>query len=899
MQVHRSANLPAARRLTPIAHALLWLSAGALGWASPDAAWAQNAPAAAQAQAQHGFDIPPGPLDQALGRFGRQSGAQIVVDANLTAGLHSPGLSGSHTVLQGLNRLLAGTGLQPVLTAEGEYTLRPIPVATGDKVLGAVHVVANFEPTAAEDAATNYTVRRSSNATKLDLSIKETPQSLSIITQKQIEEQNLGNVAEVLDATPGVTVNQYGPAGAGAAQYYSRGYQINSMQIDGMPTGISSAGGIDLLAGSDTAIYERVEIIRGSTGLTTGVGDPSASVNFVRKRPTYEPQYSARASYGRWDRRRAEVDVSTPFNESGSLRGRVVAAYQEGDSWVDRVSERSKVLYGVVEADLLQDTTLTLGGTYSFRRVDDAALHGASYWSTATNAYEGIDFGRSFNAATDWSYAEQENQNFFIGLEHHFNDDWKINVNYQYTEVEADRKYGILGADQGYNPATQEYYYLINRTAPENELKNLDIYLSGKFQLFGRDAQLVVGANGYKGETFSPNYFNLQNRYNWNWITLEQWNNGNIPINAAYPTRPDGYPTKYPLEKYLTYYNYRTTHYGGFLSTKFSPVERTTVILGTRYIVWKDETEYCQNDGKHTTPPYKITYVCPGYGADFFNFEEDGKFVPYAGLIYDITPNTSAYISYTGIFQPHDATDAAYAYDPGSARGYKPLDAKTGNTVELGVKSALRDNTLNLHAAVFRMKEKNIACNDSTIYRDENGNQITHPDGGVWTKNCEGPTVNGAELSIAGQVTPKWLINAGYTYLHADPVDVSGVGSALSTVGIDSNATVFPKHALKFFTSYRFTDKLTLGGGMNFKYKTELSSNDSMAWTGEQGRIWADKLSHGSYAVVDLMARYAIDKHFTVGLNAGNIFDREYRVNNRGSYYGTPRNVTVSLLAKF
>lgn len=92
------------------------------------------------------------------------------------------------------------------------------------------------------------------------------------------------------------------------------------------------------------------------------------------------------------------------------------------------------------------------------------------------------------------------------------------------------------------------------------------------------------------------------------------------------------------------------------------------------------------------------------------------------------------------------------------------------------------------------------------------------------------------------------------------------------------------------FSTYQLNDRLTVGGGFNFKYKTDYPSEYSYVTAA---------LRQSSYTVVDLMARYAIDKHFTVGLNAGNIFDKVYRVNDRGSYYGAPRNVTLSLQATF
>ena len=163
-------------------------------------------------------------------------------------------------------------------------------------------------------ASTSYTVKETTSATKLDLSLKETPQSITVITQKQIEDQNLQDINDVLMQTPGVSITQMGQKTSGFNTYYARGMQITNVQRDGVPTSIKSFGTPESMGLESSALYEKVEITRGSTGLTNGSGNPSASINYVRKKPTKEFEGNAKVSYGSWDNYKGTMDISGGLN---------------------------------------------------------------------------------------------------------------------------------------------------------------------------------------------------------------------------------------------------------------------------------------------------------------------------------------------------------------------------------------------------------------------------------------------------------------------------------------------------------------------------------------------------------------------------------------------------------
>jgi len=162
----------------------------------------------------------------------------------------------------------------------------------------------------------------------------------------------------VLEQTPGISVQNLGSE---RFNVYSRGYSVDNYQYDGIPTSLDVVSQISSQSLADMAIYDRVEVLRGPVGLMTGAGDPSATVNLVRKKPTAQFQGYASVGIGSWNMQRTEVDLSGPLNQAGTLRGRVVGAFQKNDSYVDYYHQEKQVFYGVLEADLTDSTLLTAG----------------------------------------------------------------------------------------------------------------------------------------------------------------------------------------------------------------------------------------------------------------------------------------------------------------------------------------------------------------------------------------------------------------------------------------------------------------------------------------------------------------------------------------------------------
>lgn len=729
-------------------------------------------PAVAMAQdaqpSTRSYAIEAGPLDKTLTRFGREAGILIAVDPALTQGLQSGGLQGSYSVDAGLSALLAGHRLEAVHGASGGYRLRRTEATSGavDASAGAgsgeggvmlapVTVSAAGLRDGVTEGTGSYTSDYSSTATRLGLSPRETPQSISIITSQQMQDQGLTQLADVVAQTPGLTINQSGNLGSDSSAIYSRGFAVENYQIDGVPQLNSNYN--SLFQSADMAIYDHVEVVRGATGLMNGLGSPAATINLVRKKPTSTFEASASVEGGSWDYRRAEADVSTPLNKSGSVRGRFVAAYQENNSYIERLHERREIFYGVVEADLTPRTLATVGFSWQSFDLTGHARSGLPLFFADGGT---TNWARSKSAAADWAYSYRSNQTFFGSLEHRFTNGWRIKGTLSHDRNTFDE---VLGYAAGGYPdrATGSGVNLwASRWMGKPEQTSLDLYATGPFQLFGRTHELVVGTTlartVFAAPTFGAWFFDdwssaVPNIYTWN---------GTDPA-APYNPRQG------------TYDFFEQTA-SAYATARLRPTDSLSVLLGTRITSWKNDTTQSYLDGSPS---------------ENSNRSERGKITPYVGIVYDFNKNFSAYASYTSIFKPQSNRDVNGGF----------LDPLVGNGYEVGTKASFFDGALNASAAAYLVKQDNLAVALPGVLA---------PDGSQAYYGASGAKTKGYELELSGRLATNWQASAGFTRNISSDRD-----------GAPLNTTI-PQDSFKLFTTYRIAaigNGLTVGGGLRWQ----------------------------------------------------------------------------------
>ncbi|RBQ30577.1 TonB-dependent receptor [Arcobacter sp. FW59] len=667
----------------------------------------------------------------------------------------------------------------------------------------------------------------------MNLSLKETPQSVSVITSKRMEDQQLNNINDVLRNTTGVTVVST-TSDTGSAEIFSRGYEIKNIQIDGAMSSSNHGYGKGNES-IDTAIYDSVSVVRGATGLLTGAGDPSGSINLVRKKPTKEFQASLEAQAGRWDKYRGVVDIGGGFNEDSSIRGRFIALHNEGGYFNPILEKQNSTLYGVIEADLGDSTTIS-GSWERAEAKNNGTVGGVNaprFFVLNWNKIGVSNFDKYTWRASDWTNIETTKDTYTLALNHHINDSWKIDATYHYKEYDLKNKRGFCFDFDGSNCATTSE----GNSKEKDKSHSTDIKLNGSFELFGQTHDLVAGFNGQK----IKNNAIVLNKSN---ISLQEIRMINNRLVFPEPTW-GSISTEDLIEQ---------SQYGGFISTKLNFTDDFSAILGGRYSEWKTKTIW---DG--------VTI------ADDRKFD---NFLPYLALTYDITENLTTYASYTEIFNPQNAKD----------RDNKFLDPETGFNYEIGLKGEWFDGKLNSSIALFQSGKDNLAVTDE----DANGNCYRTPTGGCASKAEDDTKNKGWEFEIAGEITPYWQIQTGFS------------SSILKDKnGKRLNSTNMPIRTVNLFTTYKATPSLTVGGGVRWQSETyDNNAKNSYIKFGREDLVGEAK--QDAYYVVDLMANYEFNKNLSLLVNLNNALNKEYKANHFQAYsYGEERNWMATLKYKF
>ncbi|WP_323815931.1 TonB-dependent siderophore receptor [Cellvibrio sp. NN19] len=797
-----------------------------------------------QQEQQQSFDIPAGSLAAALTQFAAQAGVSLSTNADVTRGLQSQGLQGNYSVSTGFAQLLSGSGWQAVQQANGTFTLQKIPQAEMGK-LQAVQVSAAVDYSGVTENTGSYAAKESRSASKLTLDIKETPQSVSVITREQMDKRGLENIEDILNATPGVYTTRLDSE---RSAYYARGFAITSRQIDGLPMGDNSPR-------LDNFFFDRIEVIKGATGLMGATGNPSATINMVRKRPTAEFQANLGVSVGRWDHRRLEADVSSALNSSGSIRARAMLADTDEESYMDFYHLDSTVGMIIVEADLGSSTTATLGYQYQENSPTGSTWGAVPYWNSDGSL---ANMPRNFSLTADWSRIRENDKTLFAELQHEFDNEWLLKGVVTTTESESDWMVAYGGS--GFpNPATGTGLSLWTGIWPysENEKLNLDLYATGPFQLFGRTHELIAGYSGFTSENTNQNV-TTDVQYSAQIPDYRVWK-GDIPKPTHVKNGSGSVNT--------------TDIYGFYTTARFSLSDPLNLIVGVRL----SDYEYEAKNWTATTP--KTLNGDP---------REQDALTPYVGLTFDINQRFTAYASYADMFTPSSRKDRNNNY----------LAPETGINYELGVKSDWNDGRLLTTLAAFWSEKDDLAVADleyNLMVQDAIANGASPDDFEVLTAyvaSGQGLKVEGFEIEAIGLVTDTWNISYGYTY-------VNSISSAIA-----SELTNVPQHQMKLATGYTLpgswwqgAENLSVGGSLN--WQSEITNT----WGGAPANSVGDGvIEQDAYTLASLYFNYQFTDSISANLNVDNLFDKKYYSNvgfYNGIYWGEPRNVKLSLRARF
>lgn len=674
-------------------------------------------------------------------------------------------------------------------------------------------------------------VEENTAATGLDLSPRETPQSLSIITREQMDDQGAVKVSDVLEFTTGLSVKR---VDRGRNLLSARGFDITNFQLDGQPFATGNVG----LEETSTAIYERIEVIRGSTGLLQGAGEPSASINMVRKHATSrELTGELSLEAGSWDRFSGMADVTTPLTADGSVRGRFVAEAYTSDAFIDLEETKGYTLYGVIDADIGDRTRLRFGVSHQNDERAGVMWAQLPYWyADGTKA----NWSRKKTTGADWNQWDTVEQTAFVTIEHDLSDRWMLRGDVSYHRQEEDSKliwmWGNPDAVTGLGVDGGGYWYLA-----KPEQWNVNFQVKGGYDLFGREHELVFGGmyntldTGWTNRDPDPLFESMGNFNEW---------------DGSYPEPAWG--ARYRMSGFGT--TEQTAVYG---VTRLQLLDRLKVIVGGRLSSWERDEKLAL----YTAAPYTIKH--------------DNVFTPYAGAIFDLNDYVSAYASYTSIFNPQTARD----------RNGRYLDPLEGDNYEAGLKADLMDGRLRVSGAIFRIEQKNFAVPDvDPVTGIPNYIPGTID---VASRATDGTVSKGYEFEMQGEVLPGWDVSAGYSQFKAE-----------DNTGADVQAHQ-PRKVFRMATKYDFSgdflERFSVGGSARWESRPPQSAVNP-------GTGLTEKVGQPAYWLVNAFGAYDVTEQTSIQVNVDNIFDEKYYNTNSwfgGYIYGEPRSVVATLSHKF
>ncbi|MGE6648306.1 TonB-dependent siderophore receptor [Shewanella colwelliana] len=542
-----------------------------------------------------------------------------------------------------------------------------------------------------------YNAHSVSGASRLDLAISDIPQSVSVITDAQLRDFQLTDINAALDSATGINVERIE---TDRTYYTARGFDVTNFQVDGIGLPLTSGNNH---ADEDTAIYDRIEVIRGANGLMTGVGNPSATVNFIRKRPMASNALSLNASYGSFDNMRLQADGTARINDT--FAARAVAVTQRKDAYLDRYSTDKNVFYLFVEANLTDETSLSLSHSY----INNDAK--GNNWGALPLFYtdgSATDYDRSTNTSADWSNWKVVKNNTVLELSHYFADDWRLRATYSHKTTDEDTElfyvYGTPDRATGLGTTGYGSEYDLD---DKHDLA--DLYINGDFELFGREHQIVTGVNYAKLRyTDSSLYDNTTGNGFPAMPDLKLWD-GNTPK----PIFKDG----------LRGSDVEREQKAAYVTGRFNLIDDLHVIAGGRYNHWQAKGE--------------------SYGKE--QDVEDSQFIPYLGVVYRLMPELVTYASYTETFLAQKELDI----------NDNMLDPVTGESREVGIKSGLFDGRLLASLAYFDIQQTNLAKPDPRTSELPPTEQRYI--------GAEGISSQGFEIDIAGEIYPGLNASIGYT----------------------------------------------------------------------------------------------------------------------------------------
>ncbi len=764
---------PLSRQPLAFSIALAILLPGSVAIATPALAQVPTAPGSgsgtaagtdAAASPRQTFDLPAASLESLLNRVAGEAGVDLSVDSRLLEGRRADGLSGSYTVEEAFAALLRGQGLRALRQRSGGFVIEAIPRAagpsdpvagglvrtgpaggTGGATLATVEVRSRPWSETATGPVRGYAATRSSTATRTDTPLRETPQSVTVVTADQIRDTGSLSLNNVLNYAAGVNTAPYATSTRldGAI-----GRANNDLEtfLDGLD---SELGYWARSVRSEPYALERVEVLRGPASMQFGQSSLAGIVNGVSKDPLPETRREIGLLAGSHRLRQLQTDLTGPLTEDGRLAYRLIALIRESDTQIDMTPD-NRVFFA---PSLTWKPTASTDWTFRLRYQKDraGADSGAMPWSgTVLPNPNGRFSTRMFAGEPHADYFNTDSTSAGWSLEHRFNAAWKVRQTLRYTR--SHQRYGAIDLRPSDDPAISPYLddaqRLLDRDGYFWNIRSrtfaTDQHLQGTFTTGPVQHRLLAGFDV------------LRYRYGQHSASDSSDEPGSL-LRAM-----DGFAPVYDFDyrppAYTSYSDTRTTQTGVYLQDQL------------RWGAWG-----LIGGIRHDRVETRVSHPQEGETST----EKDRATTRRVGLLRDLGPAWTTYLSYSEGFEPQ-----------GSGPTGQPLAPLRGKQWELGLRYVPPGGRFRGHVALYDLQQTNRLVRISPVDFTQTGEVKSR----------------GVELELVGDVTRTLAINASYNYSHleseelggmpkhraaiwgAQRVELDGIGTLVGGAGVRYNA---------------------------------------------------------------------------------------------------------------
>jgi iron complex outermembrane recepter protein len=667
------------------------------------------------------------------------------------------------------------------------------------------------------------------SATGFDLAVQDTPQAISVLTDDILATFGTRDLMDIDKFVSGVQ-----STGNGASTNYFLGFmQARGFVLDRLSgykiNGFSTIREFQ----PDLAVAERIEFVKGPSSVVYGVNNYGGTVNTVLKTPDADRGLDLSAMAASHGTYRLSADATGSVNDDGTVRYRFVTAWEDRQSDKNGFEYQRLPVYGRLQWDLGEDTTLD---TYVLYQAEDAVddFGAMAQLNPAGEIEEPFRLDRKiFLGDPDYNESERDSLLAFAGISHRFANDYTGTVNLGYVENESSYR-AIYVYNYGYfnGPFVDVYTKVDSRKIESMEA---ELSFGGDFEMFGRTHKLMLLADA------------RAIRFDFTLFPFDSIGNVN-QFNPDFSGMADNLDLDY-LGTSNGLYDQEEDRYALGAQALFNLTDKLSVLAGLRW----DHIDQNTVDIKFDPDPTDDVIF---EEHDIRTDQTKSNLTPRLGVLYNVTPQVNFYVSYSEGFIPQE----------GVQRDGGTIDPEVGVQYEAGVKGEFFEGKLGATLAGFYIKRKDVAVSDPTNDLDESyrvpGREQEH---------------KGIELEVLGRITANLNVIATYAYLDTE-ITKDDPGFSQQDTSLGNSVGGAPENAASLFLDYQFPEgalrRLSINGGVSYVGERPSQERNVIAQWFPGGGYPIFMLQE--YTVVDLGMRYQANENLRFQLELNNAFDEDY-----------------------